>query len=268
MNTFKILIFSSLLIILITEQTSAQFLRELRDRAIDRSKDVILYKTSEKAAEKTSRAMDKLLNPDFSGIMTRSGKKIDMADLPDYYRFDYRYSLKMTTKEGEILFDYYLNPNEPYMGAKMSVGIDMTMIFDEGNNVLLTIVNGLPVATTMDTEEGFDENDFDYLKEYTITDLPNREFLGYDCIGRQMENDDYKFIVYIAPDMEAGFGNVFKTDRANLPPAMQSMSREYENGLMMYMEMQDKKNKKRKNSSATMECVAFEPAELIVYTKQ
>jgi len=104
--------------------------------------------------------------------------------------------------------------------------------------------------------------------DYTFKELPNREFLGYDCIGREMENDEYKFTIYIAPDMEAGFGNMFKSEHANIPPAMQKFALEYENGLMMYMEMMDKKNKKKKNTSATMECVAFEPTEMVIYTRK
>ena len=83
-----------------------------------------------------------------------------------------------------------------------------------------------------------------------------------------MENDDYKFTVYIAPDMKAGFGNMFKSEHANIPPAMQKFSQEYENGLMMYMEMVDKKNSKKKNTSATMECLAFEPSDLVINTRQ
>ena len=83
-----------------------------------------------------------------------------------------------------------------------------------------------------------------------------------------MENEEYKFTIYIAPDLEAGFGNMFKSEHANIPPAMQKFSEEYKNGLMMYMEMVDKKNKKKKNTNATMECVAFEPTNLVINTRQ
>lgn len=267
MNTLKIFIAALIIYFLGMETANAQLLKEIRNRAIERSKDVIVAKTANKAAEKTGEAMDKLLNPDFSKLANPAGKKVDMSNLPDAYHFSYLYRLKMNTSEGDIVFDYYLNPNESYMGAKMDVGMDMTMVFDEGNNVMLTIVNGMPIATEMDSGETFDDEDLEIYNDYTFTELPNSEFLGYDCIGRQMENDDYKFIVYIAPDVEAGFGNVFKSDLASLPPAMQSTAKEYENGLMMYMEMHDKKNKKRKNTSGTMECVAFEPAEMIIRTR-
>ncbi len=246
----------------------AQFLKEIRDRAIERSKDVIIGKTADKAADKTSLAMDKLLNPDLGSLMNRGGSKVDMARLPDFYSFDYRYALKITTAEGYIDFDYFLSKNESYMGAKMNRGMEMSMVFDEGRKVMLTIVGGMATAIEMDLSDAMEEEDMDMYNDYTFKELPNREFLGYDCVGREMENDEYKFTIYIAPDMEAGFGSMFKSEHANIPPAMQKFSSEYENGLMMYMEMVDKKNKKRKNTSATMECVAFEPTDLAINTRQ
>ncbi len=268
MKNYRLIFIIPVLLVLGMEPVSAQLLREIKNRAIERSKDVIVAKAANKAAEKTGEAMDKLLNPDFSKLTNPAGKKVDMSKLPDAYHFTYLYRLKMTTSEGDIDFDYYLNPDESYMGAKINMGMDMSMVFDEGNNVLLTFVNGMPIATELDSGEAFDDEDLDIYNDYTITELPNREFLGYDCIGRQMENDEYKFIMYIAPDVEAGFGNVFKTDLAKMPPAMQATAKEYENGLMMYMEMHDKKNKRKKNTSGTMECLAFEPAELVIRTKQ
>lgn len=249
-------------------QSQAQFLKDLKERTIERSKDIIIAKTADKAADKTGEAMDKILNPDFSRLANPGGSKVDMSTLPESYRFDYRYALKMTTEEGEIDFDYYLSKTEPYMGAKMNMGIEMSMVFDEGNKVMFTYVNGMATATEMDLSEAVDEEEMNMYNNYTFKELPNREFLGYDCIGREMENDEYKFITYIAPDMEASFGTMFKSEHANIPPAMQEFAREYENGLMMYMEMEDKKNKKRKNTSATMECVAFEPTNMVIYTRQ
>lgn len=247
-------------------QSSAQFLKELKSRAMEKSKDVIIGKTADKAADKTGEAMDKILNPDFSKFMNPGGTRVDMSKLPASYNFDYRYALKMTTQEGEIDFDYFLSKTEPYMGAKMNMGMDMSIVFDEGNKVMFTYVNGMAIATEMDLSNAVDEEEINMYDNYTFKELPNREFLGYNCVGREIENDEYKFIIYIAPDMEAGFGNMFKSEHANIPPAMQKFSQEYENGLMMYMEMVDKTNTRNKNTSATMECVAFEPTDLVINT--
>ena len=236
-------------------QSQAQFLDKLKKRVLDKTEDMVIdkaaNKVADKAADKTGEAMDQLLNPDFGSIMNPIGTKVDISTLPATYNFDYRYAMKVNTGEGEMGMDYYLNKTQPYMGMKMNMsgqeGADMAMVYDEGNKVIFTNVGGMAIATEMDLSKVVDEEEADIYNDYTFKELPNRKFLGYDCVGREMENDEYKITTYIAPDMEAGFGNMFKSEHANLPPAMQKFSDQYKNGLMMYMEMVDKKNKGKKN---------------------
>ena len=268
----RILLIAILLATFGVSQSHAQFLKKLKERAMEKTQEMVINKAADKVADKaadaTGDAMDKLLNQDFGKLMNPMGKKVDMSKLPDAYKFDYRYALKMTTKEGDIDFDYFLSKTEPYMGVKMNMGMDMAIVFDEGNKAVFTYVNGMGIATEMDLSKAVTEEDKDMYKDYTFKELPNREFLGRSCIGREMENEDYKFIVYIAPNMEAGFSKMFKSEHANIPPAMEKFSKEYENGLMMYMEMVDKKNKNKKNTTATMECIAFEPTNLVISTRK
>lgn len=247
--------------------SQAQLLKKLQQRVIDRAENVVVEKTAQKAADKTGDAMDKILNPNFGAMGKGSGKKVDMSSLPASYNFHYKYSIKVTSREGEVQFDYFLNKTEPYMGVKMVSGVDMAFVFDEGNKVIFTSMNGIKSASEMASITDVNDDDLDAYNDYKITELPNKTFLGYDCIGRQMENDDYKFIVYIAPNMETSFGKMFKSDQANLPPATQKLAKDYENGLMMYMDMTDKKTKKKKNASGTMECVAFEPVTMSISTR-
>lgn len=246
--------------------SQAQILKKLQQRVVDRAENVIVEKTAQKAADKTSDAMDKILNPNFGAMGKGSGKKVDVSNLPASYNFHYKYSIKVSSNQGEVQFDYYLNKTEPYMGVKMGTGVDMTFVFDEGNKVVFSSMNGMKSASEMALLTD-DEDDLDAYNDYKITELPNKTFLGYDCIGRQMENDDYKFIVYIAPNMETSFGKMFRSDQANMPPAAQKLSKDYENGLMMFMDMTDKKSKKKKNASGTMECVAFEPVNMSISTR-
>ncbi len=269
----RTLLITALLISIGVSHSNAQFLNKLKKRVIEKTEDLVIEKAADKvadkAANKTGEAMDKLLNPDFGSIMNPTGKKVDMSKLPASYNFDYLYAMKMSTQDGEVGMDYFLSKTEPYMGVKMNMGEDknmnMSMVFDEGNKTIFTYVNGMAIATEMDLSNAVDNEEIDVYNDYTFKELPNRQFLGYDCIGREMENNEYKFTVYIAPNMEAGFGNMFKTEHTNIPPSMQKFSKDFENGLMMYMEMQDKNNK---NISATMECVAFEPTDLVINTRQ
>ncbi|WP_425639178.1 hypothetical protein ACPUEN_05870 [Algoriphagus yeomjeoni] len=241
----------------------AQFIKNLKKRVEERTKEVIEYKAADKAGQLTENAMEKILNPNLGGLMQggKKGMSVDASELPDSYNFYYRYAMKMSTSAGEMQFDYFLNPDESYLGYKMNMGMDLFSIIDEERKVIVNYIEGQPIATSMDIgEEGIafeEDNDMDY-NSFTLTELPNREFLGYDCMGRQMENEQYKFIVYFANDMPANFDNVFKNTQGNLPPELQRFVEENQGSLMMYMEMEDKENKGKKNGSATMECVAFE----------
>ncbi|SDD78632.1 hypothetical protein SAMN04488104_10616 [Algoriphagus faecimaris] len=247
----------------------AQFLKNLKKRVEERTKEVIEYKTADKAGQMTENALDKILNPNLEGLMKGGGKgmSVDASELPDNYIFEYRYAMKMSTSSGEMQFDYFLNPNESYLGYKMDMGMDLFSIIDEERKVIVNYIDGNPIATSMDIAENMDIEEDEYLEDFqnfTLTELPNKEFLGYDCIGREMENEQYKFTVYFATDMPANFDNVFNNTQTNLPPELQRFAEDYPNSLMMYMEMEDKENKGKKNGSATMECVAFESYEYTI----
>jgi len=253
-------------------EAEAQFLKDLKKKVEDRTKDVVEYKVAEKAGQTTENAMDKILNPNFKGLGAggKMGKSVDTSTLPDSYSFQYLYALKINNSEGDITINYYLNESESYMGIKMDVGMDFFMVMDDENKVMVNFINNQAIATSLDIgledemdEDGSDEMNFD---DYTITELPNREFLGYDCIGRQMESEEYTFIMYMAMDMPVTLNNeVFKSGPNTLPAELRSLQSDYENGLMMYMEFIDKKNtKKKKNTSGIMECVAYEPVALQV----
>src|SRR5690554_6124035 len=101
----KILLIAALLFSFGVTQSNAQFLKKLKERALERTQEVIINKAAdkvaEKAADKTGEAMDKLLNPDFGSIMNPMGSKVDMSKLPASYNFDYRYALKVNTEEGD-----------------------------------------------------------------------------------------------------------------------------------------------------------------------
>ncbi|MHA7129505.1 hypothetical protein [Algoriphagus namhaensis] len=262
----KKVIVSLCLIFLSVHLSHGQFLKDLKKRVEERAKEVVEYKTAEKAGQMTDNAMEKILNPNLDGFLKggAKGMSVDPSQLPDEYTFNYRYAMKMSTSAGEMQLEYYLNPDESYIGYKMDMGMNFFSIIDEERRILVNYIEGQAIATSMDLGLDGEEMEEDYEVDYstfTLTELPNREFLGYDCIGRQMENEEMKFIVYFATDMPANFDNVFKNTQGNLPPELQKFSEEYPGSLMMYMEMEDKTNKGKKNASATMECVAFEPYE-------
>ena len=112
MKTAKILL-AGILLLGINQGAEAQFLNRLKERVINEAERVVINKTADKAAEKTGEAMDKVLSPDLgiTNILGEVGNPVDVSQLPEVYRFDYLYSVKMGTREGEFQLDYLLNKN-------------------------------------------------------------------------------------------------------------------------------------------------------------
>lgn len=257
----------------IAESAEAQFLNRLKKRIVDETERIIIDKTAEKAAEKTGDAMDKILSPDLGGmnIFEGVGGLMDIDLLPQEYHFDYLYSLNIINSSGDLRFDYFFNKTEPYLGLKPSLGNDLTMVIDEKNKAIVTLAEGQVFAMEMSetTDDiSIDDDDLELLKSYKVTELPNRSFLGYDCAGYRMENDEFSYVIYVSPNMEVGFGNVFNTKQTNIPSQLRLFSKYYEDGLLMYMEMTDKKKKgKDDDESLAMECVAFEKKDMKVQVR-
>lgn len=259
MKTIKILLISSFIFIF-SSTVEAQFLNRLKNRIVERTEDVIINKAADKAAERTSEAMDKILNQNLDGLFNvGTGKMVDAAELPAEYKFNYLYRIKMATGEGDMEMDYFFNKNESYFGARSQMAPDMIMVFDVDKNLFVIKTGESVIARQIDLDANLEtaEED-DFYNDYTFKELPNKEFLGISCPGYEMENDENKFVVYIAPDVGVGFGSANGSKIVNMPKEMQTFSKKYEKGLMMYMEMENKLDTKKKDKSLTsMECIEF-----------
>ncbi len=254
---------------IISVNAEAQFLNRLKNKVIERTEDVIINKAADKAAESTSKAMDKLLNQNLDGIFNiGSGKMVDVSELPAEYSFDHLYRLKMTTDEGELEMDYLFNKNENYFGAKSHLSPDMLMIFDSDKNLFIIKTGETVIAREIEVSDDAKLEGEQNLNDYTFKEIPSKVFHGISCPGYEMENDENKFTVYIAPDVGVGFGNSDGGKFVKMPKEMHEFGKRYENGLMMYMEMKDKQNSNRKvNGFSTMECIAFEETSSTVKIK-
>ena len=245
-------------------QAQRSILRDLRDRTIERTVDKVVDRTSEKLAEQMANAIMNILTPNFEKMMQGSGNSFDPALLPDAYAFHYLYRMEVKSKDGTMIIDYFLNKDKGhYMGVQFGEETNMFMVIDSDLQATITYmqIGDQLHATAMEnivTEELAGE-EAESLEQFTITEMPNRVYLGYDCLGRKMEDESYEFLMYIAPNMEARMGNIFSKGNQEVSPALEAYGKQFENGLMMYMEIKDKKASRRNDLSGTMECIAYEP---------
>src|SRR5690606_12287522 len=262
-----------LLLVGFTQTSEAQFLKKLKKRVEEKVEQTVVEKTADKASEKASNSMDKIFDINLKNTQTK-GKKVDAKNVPDSYQFSYKYQLKMTTAGEEMGLDYFLEPEATYMGMKMDAGMPFFMVIDDDANATFMFMesggNKVVTATSLEMNEApedIDDIKTPSLEDLTITDLPNKTFLGYDCIGKKFENDEYAFISYFTLDAPVSFDQVFKSEMDRYPEPIKEQFKNYEGALLMHMEMIDKKNKGKKNTSGTMECIAIETIDYQFDTK-
>ncbi|MFD1614462.1 DUF4412 domain-containing protein [Gelatiniphilus marinus] len=262
-----------LLVVGFTQTSEAQFLKKLKKRIEEKVEQTVVEKTAEKASEKASNSLDKIFDVNLNSPQAK-GKKVDAKNVPDSYQFSYRYQLKMTTSSGDMDIDYFLQPEATYMGMKMNAGVPFFMVIDDDLNTTYMFMesggNKVVTATSLDMNENLEDIDdikAPSLENSTIKDLPNKTFLGYDCIGKKFENDAYAFVSYFTVDAPVSFDQVFKSEMDRYPEPIKEQFKNYKGALLMHMEMIDKTNKGKKNTSGTMACVAIEALDYKFSTK-
>lgn len=191
------------------QNVEAQFLRKLGDRVKQKVENTVVEKTASEAAEKTSKSMDKVFDVNPFGVGSKV--KADPAVVASNYDFSWKYSLKMTTKkEGEIVFDYYLNPDAPYFGFTSATMESM----DNGNKVIVMFMqsqgNKAGMVTSMPDDMDL-EGLADELAKLTFKQLPDKTINGYHCKGVQATNDEMEMVKYFTNDAEVSFDDIYSS---------------------------------------------------------
>jgi hypothetical protein len=188
----------------------------------------------------------------------------DISELPDAYYFThlYRVKIKVVSQEQEV--DYYLTNLHNYLGNMISSpeNLKIKTVNDFERRLMVYYKDDKPMVFKMPTLNilGDEKDDQDYI----ITYLSNKKYLGFDCIGRQMENDFHTIIFYIAPGLGVDMCDPFESKSNDSDPMIRLKDLGLSGGLIIYMEVIDKKNKGTKSTSSTMECILFEKRETII----
>lgn len=258
-NMRKISIIVSMLFLI--PSANAQFLKKLSDRVQQTVENVIIEKTADKAGEKTSNSMDKILNMKIPGM---GGKPVDASEVPDSYDFEWKYSLRVNTKEGDMVLDYFLKPDHPYFGFNTPTMEDMFMVMDSGKEIMVIYMqsegNSTMMAMAMPTDLNVEEME-DTSGDFTYEILPNKTIMGFNCKGVRATNEQYDMTMYFTNEAPVSFNDIYKSDKAQIPEGMKKYFKDGENTLMLELTMIDKKKSKL---NATMECIGLEEVQKII----
>ena len=248
-----------LLFIFLIPNVNAQFLNKLKKRVEQKVENAVIEKAANKAADKATQSMDKMfdVNP-FGGAAGK--EKADPALVADTYQFSWKYSLKMSTKDGDMVVDYYLQPDEPYFGFTTQIMENMFTVMDNGKKVTIMYMksddNNIGMVTQM-PEAFVLEDPEENQKKLTFEKLPEKTVNGYLCKGVKATNEDLEMIMYFTDKAEVSFDDVFKNSKTKIPVELKDYFNPDDKILMMSMDYTDLKNKKR---NGKIECVGLEKA--------
>lgn len=243
---------------LLIPNTQAQFLKKLKKRVEQKVENTIIDKTANKASEKASNSMDKAfdINPFPDGK-----EKADSASIENSYDFTWKYSLKMTTKQGDMVFDYYLKPGASYFGFTTATMHDMFTVMDNGNKVTIMFMNskGNNIGMASQMPDDLDIEDIkDKSGSYKFETLPEKTINGYLCKGVKATNDEYEMVMYFTNEAEVSFDDIYKNQQTRIPMELKDYFNPDDKILMISMDMKSLKNKKY---DATMECIGLEEVQ-------
>lgn len=247
--------------------SQAQFLKKLKKRVEQKVENAVIEKTANKAAESATHSMDKVFEGNPLGSPGGT-EKADPSLVADTYIFTWKYTLKMSTKDGEIIFDYYLKPDVAYFGFTSAAMDNIFTVMDNGQHITAMFMksedNNIGMVTKI--PNNFDMDDVkDKSTEFTFESLPDKTVNGYHCKGVKATNDDYEMVMYFTNEGEVSFDDIFKNSKTNIPVALKDYFKSEDKVLMMSMDLKDLKNKKQ---NATMECIGLEEVQKTIHKSE
>ncbi|KAF2335738.1 hypothetical protein [Flavobacterium daemonense] len=223
-----------------------------------------IWQQIKKAAQQKGQGTGNVADQNVSmenAVLSYGKNKVDPSVVPSSYNFSWKYVMEIKTDEGKAMnANYLLEPNAAYFGMNISQGQgqDMFMIMDSKNSITVTAFgNGkekMASASKMPDYSGMAKKEGEKSK-FIYKTLPNKTFLGYNCKGIQMTNDEYDIICYYTSEAKVSFGDMFKNQKGwKMPEGLSDYFKPEDRTLLMDMTMKDLKSKK----VTTMKCLSLE----------
>ncbi|MCF4100400.1 DUF4412 domain-containing protein [Gillisia sp. M10.2A] len=238
----------------------AQILKKLKKKVQTQVERTVV----DKAAEETDKSLDKIMHVQLEKSGFPIGmEQVDLSEVPQTYEFDWKYDMKITSKDGDVTMNYFLKKDQPYFGAKLPNTEEMFMVMDPIRKITVMYMGSEANKMIMATKipEGSLEQTEEYIKnenklqDINIKEIGNKTILEFNCKGYQTENEDGVYTFYVTTDARISFQNIFNTGKDNMPDSFNPEWLQNGEALMLQMIMEGKKNAKK---NITMTCINLE----------
>ena len=265
----KRLLLVVLSVVLMSYSAEAQFFKKLKQKVEQKVENTVHEKVSNKAAEETDRQLENILSGNLVNAgLPIGGDAVPAEEIPPSYRFDWEYTMTMSTTSGEMNMIYLLSEDQPISGIRINQAAGMTVVQDFDNQLSVMYMNsagnGMVRASRLDSEElVFDDIDNPY-EDMEVRKIGTKEILGYHCQGYEMENKEYILTYYVTDQAKVNMNHLQLNQRSeNMPKGYDAKWFEEENPMMMEMGFINKQDPER---NVTMKVTKIENKDLVIKT--
>lgn len=265
----KRLLLVVLSVVLVSATAEAQFFKKLKQKVEEKVEQTVHEKVSNKAAEEADRQLESIMTANLGKAgLPLGGERVPSDEIPKSYRFDWEYTMTMSTTAGEMNMVYLLSEYQPISGVRLNEAAGMTVVQDYDNQLSVMYMNsggnGIVTATRLDSESlEFDTTENPY-EDMEVRKIGTKEILGYHCQGYEMENQEYVLTYYITDEAQVNMNHLQLTRQSeNIPKTYDTEWFEEENPMMMEMGMVNKQDPKK---NVSMRVTNIENNDLIIRT--
>ncbi|MEP2448269.1 MAG: hypothetical protein ABJI69_13630 [Balneola sp.] len=253
------------LLILPVESSNAQIWKKIKNKTKQKVEDKVSDKISEKLAEAILGKMTEKFELDSNPY--RGGTKISKPEnLPEEYSFDWKYQMKITNGNysEDMNLNYWLSSENSYIAYSNPESPEMFSVVDAENQAIVSYTEeegksfamsySYPIDSIVENNDALGTND-----AVNVTELPDKEFLGYTAKGYEIDTSESTMIIYVTSDFDVKFSGNAAIPGQNIAYIFSNTS-EIKDSLTMYMKFVDKSDP---DNAMEMECVSIQKDKLV-----
>ena len=253
------LLLTILLFAFIIEMPQAQVLKRAHKKSAKQSEQIVANET----IPNNNSIIDQLSR-------SPSNENISIADIskvPAVYNFDWRYDIKIENKEGENFISYLLKKDASYYAMKVSPSDHLFMVLDPALQLMVMFMETDGKKMMNAAQYNFKRSTVDYSStknnpgKYKLKKVGNKNILGFNCKGYQVENEEGVITFYITSEPDINFKAIYNSDKTNLPQNFNPDWFDKGKGILMQLSLEGMKNAK---NNMTLTCIKLykEPLNL------